>query len=76
VGSSSELEEVILKLLKILKMIDLDDQQRGSSQQEVLNLYAWKTDLIDQICTQEVSISFPIFEIRCRCTKLSIISAS
>ncbi|KAA1078216.1 hypothetical protein PGT21_030840 [Puccinia graminis f. sp. tritici] len=53
VGSSSELEEVILKLLKILKMIDLDDQQKGSSQQEALNLYAWKTDLIDQLCTQE-----------------------
>ncbi|WAQ86817.1 hypothetical protein PtA15_7A546 [Puccinia triticina] len=52
-ASSNELEEVILKLLKVLKLVDLDDKQKSSNQQHALNFYSWKTDLIDQLCIQE-----------------------
>ncbi|KNE93943.1 hypothetical protein PSTG_12742 [Puccinia striiformis f. sp. tritici PST-78] len=52
-GSNSSLEEVILKLLKSLKLIDLDDQQELISPRETLNFYRWKAELIDQICIQD-----------------------
>lgn len=52
-NSNNELEEVILRLLKFLKMLDFDDQQSTLNQQQVVNFYTWKTDLIDQLCMQE-----------------------
>jgi hypothetical protein len=53
-SANNGLEEVVLKLLKSLKVCDLDNKQGTINPQQVNNFYVWKTDLLDQLCTAEV----------------------
>ncbi|PLW39591.1 hypothetical protein PCASD_08787 [Puccinia coronata f. sp. avenae] len=52
-SANNGLEEVVLKLLKSLKVCDLDNKQGTINPQQVNNFYVWKTDLLDQLCTAE-----------------------
>ena len=53
-SANNGLEEVVMKLLKSLKMCDLDKKQTTINPQQVIKFYVWKTDLLDQLCTAEV----------------------